>query len=328
MPVQFDVQVWIAHTWFCHFFIIGILAESMLMDCIQEWVSWKYFTPLLRTSHTSEDVNLKNGLCCVVYILTSEWVLRTKSAGQNSALSPLSLNLQMFCMFPPHFVAKKGNREKNFTPKRGLVTCENWSGGSSQAPWPHHIRQKALYIDQQTWYTAPIFWSKYINSCNHEVCALYCICAMSSLLGIKNSSFSYSILQLRHKLFWSTQVKLTDYKVDWPFYVPCLGVTLTKTLEKLGPEKTSYFLNSTTRFEFCQLFLKATIWIGNFSWATNNLQQLKISVKDHLTYLTQLFFLTLALLRSASFWPPSMVYISVNNTQTLQITFLHDMLPI
>ena len=31
----------------------------------------------------------------------------------------------------------------------------------------------------------------------------------------------------------------------------------------------------------------------------------------------------LALLRSASFWPPSMVNISVINTQTLQITFIH-----
>ena len=32
----------------------------------------------------------------------------------------------------------------------------------------------------------------------------------------------------------------------------------------------------------------------------------------------------MALLRRASFWPPYMVYISVINTQTLQITFLHD----
>ena len=37
-----------------------------------------------------------------------------------------------------------------------------------------------------------------------------------------------------------------------------------------------------------------------------------------------LFFQTLALLRRASFWPPSLVYISVMNTQTLHITFLHD----
>ena len=35
------------------------------------------------------------------------------------------------------------------------------------------------------------------------------------------------------------------------------------------------------------------------------------------------FFETLALLKRASFWPPSMVYISVIDTQTLQITFLH-----
>ena len=35
------------------------------------------------------------------------------------------------------------------------------------------------------------------------------------------------------------------------------------------------------------------------------------------------FFFTLAFLRRASFWPPSMVYVSVINTQTLQITFLH-----
>ena len=31
----------------------------------------------------------------------------------------------------------------------------------------------------------------------------------------------------------------------------------------------------------------------------------------------------LALLRRASFWPPSVVYISVINTQTFQVTFLH-----
>ena len=37
-----------------------------------------------------------------------------------------------------------------------------------------------------------------------------------------------------------------------------------------------------------------------------------------------IFFQMLALLRRAYFWPPSMVYISVINTQTLQITFLHD----
>ena len=39
---------------------------------------------------------------------------------------------------------------------------------------------------------------------------------------------------------------------------------------------------------------------------------------------TKLFFKTLALLRRASFWPPSLVYISVINTQTLQSTFLHE----
>ena len=33
----------------------------------------------------------------------------------------------------------------------------------------------------------------------------------------------------------------------------------------------------------------------------------------------------MALLRRASYWPPSTVYISVINTQTLQITFLHEM---
>ena len=35
------------------------------------------------------------------------------------------------------------------------------------------------------------------------------------------------------------------------------------------------------------------------------------------------FFLMLALLRRASFWPPSIVYISVINTQTYQITFIY-----
>ena len=38
------------------------------------------------------------------------------------------------------------------------------------------------------------------------------------------------------------------------------------------------------------------------------------------------FFLMLALFRRASFWPPFMVYISVNNAQTLQITFLQVIL--
>ena len=39
---------------------------------------------------------------------------------------------------------------------------------------------------------------------------------------------------------------------------------------------------------------------------------------------SEIFFLMLTLLIEHLFWPPSMVYISVINTQTLQITFLHD----
>ena len=37
-----------------------------------------------------------------------------------------------------------------------------------------------------------------------------------------------------------------------------------------------------------------------------------------------IFFSNVGPLRRASFWPPSMVYISVIDTQILQITFLHD----
>ena len=36
----------------------------------------------------------------------------------------------------------------------------------------------------------------------------------------------------------------------------------------------------------------------------------------------------MALLRRSSFWPPFIVYISVNNTKALQITFLHTCQPV
>ena len=60
-------------------------------------------------------------------------------------------------------------------------------------------------------------------------------------------------------------------------------------------------------------------YLSNLSIFVNELQGEK-------RWCYKVFFL-FALLRKASFWPPSMVYNSVINTQPLQITFLHVIFP-